>query len=255
MTTRAVPPNTAIGVTPNPALRRRLFLAAVAGGLAVVAGAIALHAVLDTTPRQPILAIAVFTGMMAAAFLLMGDSHPHARFGPANRVTLTRAVLVALAASLAAAPSVASVAWILVSATVVITVLDGLDGWYARRSGMSSVFGARFDMETDAFFMLVLSTLVWQHGKAGIWVLGIGLMRYAFVAAGWMWPALARPLRSTLRGKTMAVVALIALGIALAPIVSTELSSMVCGTALAGLAWSFAIDIHHLASDAGSSTG
>lgn len=251
MTTRAVPPNMAITGGPNAALRRRLSLAAAAGGLLVVAGALVLHAVLDTPPRQPVVAIAVFTGMMAAAFLLIGDSHPYARFGPANRVTLVRAVLVALAASLATAPSVASVAWILVSATLVITILDGLDGWFARRSGMSSVFGARFDMETDAFFMLVLSTLVWQHGKAGVWVLAIGLMRYGFVAAGWMWPALARPLRSTRRGKTMAVVALVALGIALAPVVGTWLSSAVCATALLGLAWSFAIDIHHLASNTG----
>lgn len=250
-----MPPNPAIASAPNAALRRRLFMAAVVGALAVAAGALALHAALDTSPRQPLLALAVFIGIMATAFLLIGDSHPYSRFGPANRVTLARAVLVALAASLAAAPSVASVAWILVFATVVITMLDGLDGWYARRTGMSSAFGARFDMETDAFFMLVLSTLVWQHGKAGVWVLGIGLMRYVFVAAGWIWPALTRPLRSTLRGKTMAVVALVALGIALAPIVSTGLSTAVCATALGGLAWSFAIDIHHLASNTEGSTG
>ena len=42
---------------------------------------------------------------------------------------------------------------------------------------MTSGYGARFDMETDAAFILVLSILVWQHGKAGAWVLLCGLMR------------------------------------------------------------------------------
>jgi hypothetical protein len=60
-------------------------------------------------------------------------------------------------------------------------------------------------MESDALLILVLSVLVWQHDKAGAWVLLGGLMRYAFVAAAWAWPWLGGPLRSTLRGKTVAV--------------------------------------------------
>ena len=49
------------------------------------------------------------------------------------------------------------------------------------RSNEASSFGARFDMETDALLILVLAALVWQHGKAGPWILAAGLMRYAFV--------------------------------------------------------------------------
>ena len=76
------------------------------------------------------------------------------------------------------------IAWLAVATVVVVAALDGVDGWLARRDAQASSFGARFDMETDAAFILILSVLVWQHGKAGAWVLGCGLMRYVFVAAG-----------------------------------------------------------------------
>jgi phosphatidylglycerophosphate synthase len=108
---------------------------------------------------------------------------------------------------------------------------------------MASAFGARFDMETDAVLILVLSVLVWQHEKAGAWVLLCGLMRYGFVAAGWVLPWLARPLRSTPRGKTVAVGQLLGLSVALAPIVQAPISAIAAAVTLAALAWSFAIDV------------
>ena len=108
---------------------------------------------------------------------------------------------------------------------------------------MTSEFGARFDMETDALLILVLSALVWQHEKAGVWVLLCGLMRYGFVAAGWLLPWLAQPLRSTWRGKAVAVGQVLGLASALAPVVPVPLSTLVAGCALATLAWSFATDV------------
>ena len=66
--------------------------------------------------------------------------------------------------------------------------LNGADGWVARRTRTASAFGARFDMETDALLILVLSALVWRMEKAGAWVIASGLMRYAFVAAAIAWP-------------------------------------------------------------------
>ena len=69
----------------------------------------------------------------------------------------------------------------LVAIGAVALALDGLDGWVARRNNTVSVLGARFDMEVDAFLILVLSVLVVPHARAvGA---AIGLMRYAFVAA------------------------------------------------------------------------
>ena len=248
MTTRAsqppsVPDRAAL---PDAPLRGRVLAAFALGWVAVASLGLAIHAWLDTSPAQPMTATAVFTVMMALVLATMRDHHPFPQFGAANQVTLGRGVLVALTTSLLAVPPSASVAWPVVITALVIAALDGLDGWLARRSQMTSPFGARFDMEMDAFFIFVLSILVWRHGKAGLWVLAIGLMRYIFVAAGWLLPPLARPLRPTLRGKTMAIVALVALGIGLAPPVPAAVSSLVCGVALAALTWSFLVDVRFL---------
>jgi phosphatidylglycerophosphate synthase len=98
-------------------------------------------------------------------------------------------------------------------------------------------------MEADAALILILSVLVWQHGKAGIWVIACGLMRYAFVAAGWVLPWMAGPLRSTLRGKAVAVAQIIGLALALAPFIQPPLSDGIAAVTLAALVWSFAVDI------------
>ena len=73
---------------------------------------------------------------------------------------------------------------LLVRLAAVALALDAVDGWVARRTGTVSELGARFDMEADAFLILVLSGFV--ADSLGGWVLAIGLMRYAFVAAGWV---------------------------------------------------------------------
>ncbi|MGW0656803.1 CDP-alcohol phosphatidyltransferase family protein, partial [Streptomyces umbrinus] len=79
-------------------------------------------------------------------------------FGPANRVTLGRATLVggvtALVADSFQSPPPVTV---LVALTAVALILDAVDGKVARRTGSSSALGARFDMEVDAFLILVLS--------------------------------------------------------------------------------------------------
>jgi phosphatidylglycerophosphate synthase len=172
--------------------------------------------------------------------------HPFPRFGAANYLTMIRAMMMALVAGLIGEGRSPQLLWPAIGVVTLVAVLDGVDGWLARRSGMASAFGARFDMETDAALILVLSILVWEHGKAGAWVLMCGLMRYAFVAAGWLLPWLAKPLRSTWRGKSVAVVQYIGLGIALAPIVTPRLSPGVAAATLAALVWSFAVDVRWL---------
>ena len=189
------------------------------------------------------MAAAFFAVLFTAVVRVAGAHHPYARFGPANHVTTIRAMLAALAAGLVGHPASPAVLWSVIGLTALMAALDGLDGWLARSTRMASAYGARFDMETDAAFILVLSALVWQHDKAGAWVLCCGLMRYAFVAAGWMLPWLAAPLRATRRGRTVAIGQLLGLGVALAPIVPWPVSAAVAGVTLAVLGWSFAIDV------------
>ena|SRR5689334_2582102 len=113
-------------------------------------------------------------------------NHPFADVGPANHVTTARAVFVALIAGGIGESSEPAVEAAAAAAAIAVTVMDGVDGWLARRTAMSSAFGARFDMEVDALLILVLSVLAWQYGKAGSWVMLSGLLRYVFVLAGWV---------------------------------------------------------------------
>ena len=202
---------------------------------------------MGTGGSYPVAAAGAFGLMMAAVLAVAGDRHPFDRFGAANLVTTARAALMALVAALAGVAGTADALWLAIGLTTIVALLDGMDGWLARRTGMASEFGARFDMETDAALILAMSVLVWQHDKAGAWVVLCGLMRYGFAAAGWLLPWLARPLRSTRRGKTVAVGQLVGLSVALAPIVPAPLSAGVAGATLAALAWSFAVDIIWLA--------
>jgi phosphatidylglycerophosphate synthase len=165
----------------------------------------------------------------------------------ANVVTAIRASLVALLAGFIVRSAASrEEAWAAVVIATVAAVLDGVDGWLARRSGTTSAFGARFDMETDALLVLVLSVLAWQWGKAGAWVLLSGLMRYVFMGAGVVLPWMARPLTGTRRGQTVAVVQTVALIVAIGPIVPVMLSTLAAAGALGLLCWSFAIDVRRL---------
>ena len=122
-------------------------------------------------------------GVAVTALLIRGlGLAGTARLGPADRVTLVRTVLVGGVTALVVdgftgPPAVAT----LVGLAAVALVLDGVDGWVARRTGTASAFGARFDMEVDAFLILVLSVHVAR--ELGPWVLALGAARYLFVAA------------------------------------------------------------------------
>ena len=120
---------------------------------------------------------------LALGLVRYGDN----ALGPADRVTLARATLVGGIAALTA-DSFAHPAPVptLVTLIVIALIGDGIDGWVARRTATASTLGARFDMEVDAFLILVLSVYVAR--SAGAWVLAIGTARYAFVAAGWVLP-------------------------------------------------------------------
>ncbi len=65
----------------------------------------------------------------------------------------------------------------------VVLVADGLDGFLARKFKTASAFGEYLDMETDAFYVLVLSSLLYQNGTFGIWILSLGLLRYLYFIA------------------------------------------------------------------------
>jgi phosphatidylglycerophosphate synthase len=158
--------------------------------------------------------------------------------GPADRVTLLRAVLVCGVAALAADSGATS---LIVALAAVVIVLDGVDGRIARRTGTVSALGARFDMEVDAFLILVLS--VYVATSLGPWVLLIGGMRYAFVAAAKVLPWLNGTLPPSTARKTVAALQGVMLLLAGSGILPYALTFAVVALALGLLTWSFGRDI------------
>jgi phosphatidylglycerophosphate synthase len=174
-------------------------------------------------------------------------AHPHDRMGAANYVTAVRAALVVGIAVLLAWPPSRFVAVAVAATASIVAVLDGVDGWLARRLKTASAFGARFDMEVDAALILALAAFAWRADKAGAWILVSGLLRYGFVAAGALWPWMRRPLAPTRRAKIVCVVQVLALVAVALPIVVRPLSSAIGAAALALLVYSFGADVIRLA--------
>lgn len=185
-------------------------------------------------------------GKVRAQFQRGLPGHPHARFGPANTITAVRAAItltVAAAIPMASTLALDSTAWwVPVAAVFLVLILDGVDGHVVRVTGQQSAFGARFDMEVDAFLGLVVVVLLWQAGKCGVWVLALGTMRYVFVAAAYRYPWLAAPLFASLRRRVVCVIQIASLGVMLMPVVQPPLSTLIGIVALVLLSASFRRD-------------
>ena len=220
---------------------RAFVLALVAIPLPVFGGAI------STVPALS--GLALFAGLLFAVERGLAAHHPHPRLGTANRITLVRAAIACLIAARAIepAPLNSPERWLLAAIAWTALMLDGADGWAARRQGLASAFGARFDLEVDAFAILVLAITVVKAQAAPHWVLAIGGMRYLYLAAALAFPLLRRPLPprrvADRRRKTIAVVQSVGLMIALVPVTSAGWAAVTCAAALGLLVYSFAADI------------
>ena len=200
---------------------------------------------------QPWSGFYVLTGAMG---VLIGACAYHfwprgVDFGWANRVTLARASLVITLVSLAPFLTnslTGNSLWLYVSLCLIALILDGVDGKVARATGTETTFGARFDMELDALFILGLCVAVFALERAGIWVLALGLMRYGFLAAGTVWPFINSTLPDSLRRKTVCVWQLVTLMVALLPVTPAGLAFWSLLLALVLLCYSFGTDVRWL---------
>ena len=161
---------------------------------------------------------------------------------PADVVTLTRAMIACAVAALVVEswlgrPTTAP----LVGLAALALVLDSVDGRVARATRRSTGFGARFDGEADAFLLLVLSAQV--AASHGVWVLAIGLARYAFWAAGAAWPWLRGPLPRRDWRKVVTAVQGIVLVTAAAQVAPRPAVTLALVAALALLTESFGRDV------------
>lgn len=163
--------------------------------------------------------------------------------GWANLVTFGRAILTGgvtamVTSSLLGHPIPV---WLLVTIATVALAMDGVDGQVARRTGTTSALGARFDMEVDAFLILVLS--VYAAVSYGWWALAIGAFRYAFVAASWGLPWLNAALPPRFGRKVVAAQQGVLLAVVATGLLPTWAAVGTLVIALGSLSWSFGRDI------------
>ncbi|WP_445619072.1 CDP-alcohol phosphatidyltransferase family protein [Kushneria sp. Sum13] len=213
------------------------------------AGLMLLVGVLHLTYMAPALLYPVAGGvyLVLATIMMWGWPAGQQGLGWANRVTLMRALPIVLLTAMLPLPGFINEHHLLVFGMALTALaLDGVDGWVARHAHCESRFGARLDMELDAFFILMLCLMMVIQDKAGFWIMAIGAMRYLFVAAAWGWPWLGEELPVSYRRKTICVWQVSTLMTCLTPWVTPPWSNLALALALLLLVISFAMDIAYL---------
>lgn len=228
---------------PHPSLRRSVLAHLGAAIPLLLAGAWALGQGLGLPAPYPAAVLAAFMPVLWFALTRLG-AHAGPGWGHANRVTLLRSALLALVGGTLPFVHVLGTgpAWVVAVIAVTALLLDGVDGWLARRQGLSSPYGARFDMEMDSLAILYLCLLLWLSGEVGAWVLLSGLLRPAFVLAGRVWPILNRQLPHSQRRRVICMAQVGVLALAVTPLAGPPLTGFAVGAALALLLFSFSAD-------------
>jgi len=227
------------------------------GGVLLLIGMVGLDLTLGLPALSYLPAALMYSGLCILVTTGFASScKPPEKFGWANRVTLFRAVLVILIAAITPFPAFQhDLAWPLAFTALAVLLLDGVDGRIARTTGTQSEFGARFDMELDGFFILVLCVCVLAFNKAGPWVLALGAMRYLFIVAGRFVPQLNSPLPESFRRKTVCVWQVVTLMVAITPLAAPWFTQPTLALSLALLVYSFSVDTFWLLRHGGQNSG
>ncbi|WP_433077966.1 CDP-alcohol phosphatidyltransferase family protein [Dactylosporangium sp. CA-052675] len=188
-------------------------------------------------------AVGLASGLVVSIALETGLQRCGAEsFGAANWVTLTRAGLAGGVAALTADSFTRPVSVpVLCVLTAVALALDAVDGNVARRTGGVTPLGARFDMETDAWLILVLSAFVAE--SVGPWVLAIGAMRYVIGVATWLVPWLRGPVPPRYWRKVVAAMQGVTLAVAASGLLPPAVTTTVVAISLLFLVESFGSEV------------
>ncbi len=174
------------------------------------------------------------------AIQLFGQGFPHRQLGLGNLITIGRFVLVSALFSVVfglANP------WLVILISVFALVLDGFDGFFARRAKKVSEFGARLDMEVDSALAAVLALSLWSSGLIGVEILLLALPRYLFAFATKISPWMTSPLPYSLARRVISVIQIASLIGLHAPFLPQVLITPVALIVIGLLIWSFGRDI------------
>lgn len=96
--------------------------------------------------------------------------------GPANWVTALRFIIVSYVMLFFSVIPQA----LIISLLCIAVLMDVFDGFIARHTNSESDFGALFDMEVDAFYVLAMGLYFWFTTDFGWWLLIPGAIRYVY---------------------------------------------------------------------------
>ena len=229
-------------VTPSPVVAFLLF--AFFGAVLLVVVSLAILPA--EQERAGVFAVGLFAYLLFAGTTArwMLVSYEHQVLGGCNVTTLMRLVIVGVI--FIAMLSGTSPSWATLVLAAFALSLDGVDGWLARRQGLSSCFGAKFDVEVDAAFALVLAIYAATSGATGGAVILLGLPHYLFWIARLRLPWLNGDLFPSLARKAVCVFQIAVLIATQVPFFTKGWLDLLIGTAAIALILSFGRDIRWL---------
>jgi CDP-diacylglycerol--glycerol-3-phosphate 3-phosphatidyltransferase len=123
---------------------------------------------------------------------LPNNIHPETGFsfpslGPANLVTMLRALLISFLGGLLVPGALdGHAAWLPAFWYTLSLVIDYFDGLLARVTGQKTKVGATLEHEIDSLGVLLVSGLLIRYGRLSAWFLLVGLARYLFLFGIWV---------------------------------------------------------------------
>ncbi len=223
--------------TPRRGVLRELILSLLVGAI------VALVTASPLVSFQSSALLAVIAFYISGSILiiqLFRRGFPHSQLGLGNVITLGRFVLVSALFSVVFGlvnP------WLIIFLAVFALVLDGFDGFFARRAKKVSEFGARLDMEVDSALAAVLALSLWSSGLVGFEILLLAIPRYLFAFASNIFAWMTSPLPYSLARRVISVIQIASLIGLHAPFLPEVLIAPVALIVIGLLIWSFGKDI------------
>ena len=133
-------------------------------------------------------AFLVISWRIQIAFAKAPEELPKAHFpGLANRLTILRGLLVCtLAGFLFQHMPEGRLAWLPGLLFIATLIIDGLDGWIARRRGETTAFGVFLDRDFDALGTLIAILLAVHYSRLPDWYIAMGMVYYLFSFGQWL---------------------------------------------------------------------
>ena len=222
---------------PRRGVLRELILSLLIGAIVALASA-SLLVGFQSSALLAVLAFYISGSLLIIQLFRRG--FPHSHLGLGNSITLVRFVLVSALFSVVFGlvnP------WLIIFVSVFALVLDGFDGFFARRAKKVSEFGARLDMEVDSALAAILALSLWSSGLVGIEILLLAIPRYLFAFAANIFPWMTSPLPYSLARRVISVIQIASLIGLHAPFLPKVLITPVALIVIGLLIWSFGRDI------------